>query len=153
MTYGHGGYLGLVRLEDSSIDIAAALDPKFVRSTGSIYQCAADLLDSSNWPYLYDLTSLQWRGTTALTKKRRAIAGHRVFVIGDAASYVEPFTGEGIAWALASAQAVAPLAVQAVRNWNPSYISLWEQIYNRRIQRQQLFGKLTRFALHRPMLT
>ena len=32
-------------------------------------------------------------------------------LIGDAAGYVEPFTGEGIAWAILSGATVAPLAL------------------------------------------
>jgi flavin-dependent dehydrogenase len=60
------------------------------------------------------------------------VAGHRpahqthhvprwqivLFVIGDAAGYVEPFTGEGMAWALAAADGLAPLAARAVGAWD-----------------------------------
>ena len=46
----------------------------------------------------------QWRGTPPLTRRAPSLAAERVFVLGDAAGYVEPFTGEGMAWALASAR-------------------------------------------------
>ena len=43
------------------------------------------------------------------------LAAERVFLLGDAAGYVEPFTGEGMAWAVTSGIAVAPLALRATR--------------------------------------
>jgi flavin-dependent dehydrogenase len=48
---------------------------------------------------------LDWLGTLPLTRRTPRPAGHRVLVVGDAAGYVEPFTGEGMAWALATASA------------------------------------------------
>lgn len=38
----------------------------------------------------------------------------RVFVLGDAAGYLEPFTGEGMSWAFASAERAHPFVMQAI---------------------------------------
>ena len=46
------------------------------------------------------LLDVQWHGTPGLTRRTRPLARDRLFYLGDAAGYVEPFTGEGIAWAL-----------------------------------------------------
>jgi flavin-dependent dehydrogenase len=89
------------------------------------------------WPVPEDLHTVSWKGTVALTRKRRSVADHRVFVIGDAASYVEPFTGEGIAWALESAACLAPLVVKGARCWDPSLIWHWQHIYRRTVGRRQ----------------
>ena len=51
----------------------------------------------------------------------------RLFLLGDAAGYVEPFTGEGIAWALASGRAIAPLALRAIERWEPRLAGEWER--------------------------
>ena len=50
-----------------------------------------------------------FRATPPLTHHSPRIAGatQRIFRVGDAASYVEPFTGEGIGWALASGRVLA----------------------------------------------
>ena len=51
-----------------------------------------------------------WRTITPLTRKALAPAHARLFLIGDAARVVEPFTGEGIFYALRSGE----LAAQAI---------------------------------------
>ncbi|MFM7479494.1 MAG: NAD(P)/FAD-dependent oxidoreductase, partial [Planctomycetota bacterium] len=48
-----------------------------------------------------------WTGTPRLTRRRAAATDGRIIASGDALGYVEPFTGEGIGWALASGIAAA----------------------------------------------
>ncbi|MFM9170747.1 MAG: hypothetical protein ACKOTD_11730, partial [Phycisphaerales bacterium] len=52
----------------------------------------------------------RWRGTPALTRRRACVAAPRILVTGDAAGYVEPFTGEGLGWAIATGAAAGRLA-------------------------------------------
>ncbi|MBS0191663.1 MAG: FAD-dependent monooxygenase [Phycisphaerales bacterium] len=99
MHSGAGGYLGMVRLADGSIDAAAALDPAFTKQVGGPGGAVASLI-----PHLLPeerrvLETAAWRGTPKLTRIRR-VEGPGVLVVGDAAAYVEPFTGEGMTWAL-----------------------------------------------------
>lgn len=61
------------------------------------------------------LTKARWRGTPLLTRRRCRIAGRRTMVVGDAAGYVEPFTGEGMTWAIEGAIEAATLAAAMVR--------------------------------------
>jgi 2-polyprenyl-6-methoxyphenol hydroxylase-like FAD-dependent oxidoreductase len=49
----------------------------------------------------------------------------RLFVMGDAAGYIEPFTGEGITWALAAAEALTPLVVSARSHWDRRLQRAW----------------------------
>jgi menaquinone-9 beta-reductase len=73
-------------------------------------------------------------------------------VVGDAAGYVEPFTGEGMAIALESALAVAPLAIQAVTNWRLELVTRWTADVRRiGAQRQTVIRGLAWF-LRRPRL-
>lgn len=127
MAYGNSGYLGLVRLEDGRIDMAAAFDSQYLRECGSIAASAEKLLQTCNMPIPDDLRGIQWKGTMALTRRRQHLAATRIFVIGDSASYVEPFTGEGMGWAMHSAIAVAPFVDRAVQNWQPLLIPEWER--------------------------
>ena len=87
-----------------------------------------------------------------MTVRAPCLASERVFVLGDAAGYVEPFTGEGIAWALASAEAVVPLALAAVQRWDPALIAEWECAYRRVIGRRVLCHAAAEI-LRRPGLT
>jgi 2-polyprenyl-6-methoxyphenol hydroxylase-like FAD-dependent oxidoreductase len=110
MATGRGGYVGLVRVEDGRLDMAAAFDPVFVKSVGGLGAAAETILREVGWPAPPALAEEPWKGTPALTRRARRLAGHRCFVVGDAAGYVEPFTGEGMAWAVMSAAAVAASA-------------------------------------------
>jgi flavin-dependent dehydrogenase len=54
------------------------------------------------------IMTASFRATPALTRQASLLAGAsgRILRIGDAAGYVEPFTGEGIGWALAAGRLV-----------------------------------------------
>ena len=47
-------------------------------------------------------------------RQTNRLSTHRVLLLGDAAAYGEPFTGEGIGWALSSALATAPIVLRVI---------------------------------------
>ncbi len=96
------GYLGAVRLGDGTLDVAAAIDPRAVRAGGDAGATMAALFADADLSR-EALASATWRGTPLLTRRRRRIASGRTLVVGDAAGYVEPFTGEGMTWAIEGA--------------------------------------------------
>jgi flavin-dependent dehydrogenase len=111
------------------------------------------LLAEVGWPAIPDLDALGWRGTPALTRRTRRLAAERLFLLGDAAGYIEPFTGEGIAWALAAARAVAPLAARASEGWQPRLAWEWGETYRELIHHRQLICRLISGVLRSPRLT
>jgi flavin-dependent dehydrogenase len=153
MACGTGGYVGLVRLEDDRLNIAAAFDPEALKDARHAGRLAARILNEACLPPLPDLADLHWKGTPSLTGRASSMAGERLFVLGDAASFVEPCTGEGITWALRAAVAVAPLAERAVRAWNPNLEDQWAATFDREVARRQIICRLTAAALRRPRLT
>jgi flavin-dependent dehydrogenase len=100
MHIGQGGYVGMVRLEDGSIDIAAAVAPELVRACTGTGGAIGTLLRGGGLSLPPDFGSARFRGTPLLTRRRRVLEAEGVFVAGDAAGYVEPFTGEGMSWGL-----------------------------------------------------
>jgi flavin-dependent dehydrogenase len=152
MACGTGGYLGLVRREDGRLNLAAAFDLSEIRQAGGPGQAAARILDEVDWPPIPDLAELAWRGTPALTRRSGRLTGNRILILGDAAGYVEPFTGEGIAWALAAGAAVAPLASQAVACWSPEWERRWTAVYASLIARRQRFCRVAAQVLRHPAL-
>lgn len=152
MASGRGGYVGLVRLEDDRLDVAAALDPAGVRDAGGLAELVAAILGEAGWAVPLGLRQASWRGTPALTRQLRQVSGHRLFVLGDAAGYVEPFTGEGMAWAMASAVSVAPLAFAASRQWRPGYAAAWARRH-RMLARRRTVCWAASELLRRPRLT
>jgi flavin-dependent dehydrogenase len=151
MAVGRGGYVGLVRVEDGRLNVAAAFDREFLRSSGRPGAAAAAVLAEAGLPPLAALEEADWLGTAPLTRRTRPLAAERVFLLGDAAGYVEPFTGEGIGWALAAAHAVVPLALRAIdtRGWDPSLARSWTALHRRRVgRRQSLCRGLARLLRH-----
>jgi flavin-dependent dehydrogenase len=117
MAVGRQGYVGLVRLEDGRIDVAAAVAPVAVAAAGSpaaaISAILAEAFGAERRPVQAGmLHAARVRATPPLTHRSALAAGgcDTVIRIGDAAAYVEPFTGEGIGWALASARVFAAAA-------------------------------------------
>jgi flavin-dependent dehydrogenase len=153
MATGRGGYVGLVRVEDDCLDVAAAFDADFVRSCGGLGPAAELILKQTGWPAIPGLADLPWRGTPALTRRPAAVAGHRFFAVGDAAGYVEPFTGEGMAWAIASAAAVAPFALRGIEKWDDALIGEWQRTHSRLIRSRQGVCRVAARVLRSPALT
>jgi flavin-dependent dehydrogenase len=153
MATGSGGYVGLVRLEDGRLDVAAAFDAAFVRSAGGLGPAADAILRTTAWPRIDGLAELPWKGTPALTRSRSAVAEHRLFAVGDAAGYIEPFTGQGISWAIAGAAALAPIAERTARGWSDSCIKEWRREHRRVVSSRQLTCRLAARVLRSPRLT
>jgi flavin-dependent dehydrogenase len=149
---GAGGYVGLARMEDGRLDVAAAFDREAVRRAGGPGEAAARILREAGLPAVAGLPELSWRGTPALTRQASRLAAERVLALGDAAGYVEPFTGEGIAWALASAVAVVPLAATAADRWDPSLGRAWTALYRRIVAGRQTTCRLVARGLRHPRL-
>jgi len=149
MACGPAGYVGLVRVEDGRLNVAAALAPTAVRADG-LGALAAATVAAAGFPAIAGLEAAAWRGTPPLTRQVRAPAGERLLVLGDCAGYVEPFTGEGMAWALAGAEAVAPLAAQP---WAPALAARWSALHHQLVRRRQWTCRLLAGVLRRPWLT
>lgn len=125
MACGTHGYVGLVRVEEGRLSIGAALDPGWMKQHASPFQAIAEVLNGVAFPLIATLSEADWRGTPRLTRRRNRLGSERVLVVGDAASYVEPFTGEGMGWALAGVMAIEPLALAAVMNWRDELVQRW----------------------------
>ena len=153
MAVGAEGYVGLVRVEDGSLNVAAALNPAALRQAESPGALVNSLLENGGWPALPDPPGMGWKGTPELTRQPERPGAERLFAIGDAAGYVEPFTGEGVFWALAGARMLAPLAAQAAHLWERSILDDWSRAHARLMGKAQLLCRATSSVLARPLLT
>jgi flavin-dependent dehydrogenase len=157
MACGRGGYVGLVRLEDGRLDAAAALDRGAVRD-GGVGAAACRILREAGVAAVPGLLAAPWRGTPPLTRRARAVAAERLFAAGDAAAFAEPFTGEGIAWALHGAALLSPLAADAAHDaraagrWDPRWERAWDRCWRRRVLARQRSCRLLARALRRPWM-
>ena len=147
---GSGGYVGLVRIENNRLDVAAAFDTRAMRRAGGPGPLAEEILRKAGLPSCDELAGAAWHGTPALTRRRCRLAGERLFVLGDAAGYVEPFTGEGMAWALTSAVAVTEPALAGAQSWHSGLADRWEATHRRLVGRRQKTCRAISLILRSP---
>jgi flavin-dependent dehydrogenase len=152
MAVGQSGYVGLVPVEGDQLNVAAAFARDIIKDCGSPGAAAQKVLAEAGFPSIPALASPLWQGTVPLTRQTWPIAGERFFVLGDAAGYVEPFTGEGIAWAMMCGKAVEPLALRAIDGWDPSLPQAWTSLHRRLVARRQLLCRGLAFMLRHPWL-
>jgi flavin-dependent dehydrogenase len=93
-----------------------------------------------------------WRGTPALSRRPRRVAAPGLFVVGDAAGYAEPFTGEGMACALQGARALVPFALRGIERWEPELAAEWTRTLRDSVQRRLALATVTAWGLRRPFV-
>jgi flavin-dependent dehydrogenase len=81
------------------------------------------------------------------------VAGERFLVMGDAAGYVEPFTGEGMAWALTAGAAAAPFVLEGMERWSRDIETRWKTTLQVHIGRRQTVCRALSSVLKRPATT
>lgn len=126
MAVSREGYCGMIRLEDGRIDVAAAVDPRALQGATDPAQVLLQLLRTT----LADgaaavaagplLAAAAFQATPRLTHAASVATSPtgRILRAGDAAAYVEPFTGEGIGWALSSGRILAEALMPALLTGN-----------------------------------
>lgn len=152
MAVGRDGYVGVVRVEGGRLNVAAAFDPEPVKRQG-MAALAGEVLQQAGLPPIEGLPSAEWRGTPLLTRRAEAVAAERILALGDATGYVEPFTGEGMAWAMVAAVAAAPLAVAGAQAWSPTIACRWLSEYRGLIARRTWFCRTITGLLRFPVAT
>lgn len=152
MAVGRSGYAGLVRVEDGSLNLAAALAPRMLRRAGSPQAAVAALFDEAGMGELAMPAGGCWGGTPPLTQRALRPAGKRVLLLGDSAGYIEPFTGEGIAWALESGMAIAPIAERGLHEWSGEVEQAWLDLHRRLVRNRQRWCRAFAAVLQRPRI-
>jgi geranylgeranyl reductase family protein len=99
-----GGYSGQAPVNDSELNLCLVGKPKSIRALQA-------------WATQYfNLPSTQnWRTITPLTRPSLPPVRENLLFVGDAARVVEPFTGEGIFYALRSGELAAAAAKEMIR--------------------------------------
>jgi len=137
MATGRGGYVGVTRVEGGRVNLAAALDVDGLKAAGGPAAAVRAILASARIEAGKGLDAVTWQGTVPMTRRLSTPAAHRIFVLGDAAGYVEPFTGEGMAWALSASDALAPMVMRGLSIWNSDLERQWQGRYGTLVKDQQ----------------
>jgi menaquinone-9 beta-reductase len=123
MHVGGGGYCGVAPLSPTLANVAFVLDPSALAEArgglGSFYRRAI----ASRWPRLAERLARARlleppRAVGPLAVDARAVTGAGAVLVGDAAGFFDPFTGEGVTLALRSAELAAEAIGAALREAN-----------------------------------
>ena len=152
MAVGPGGYVGSVLVERNRLCISAALDRRSLHFAGGLSAAAAAIVAGADLPWPSQAAALQWMAVPPLTRRPRRVCGRRLFLVGDAAGYVEPFTGEGMAWAIQSACAVAPVVCRVASNQLDPESGEWSRLHQRLLGRQMTVCGIVSHLLRQPRL-
>ena len=150
MAVGRSGYCGVVRLDRGRLNLAAAVDPDCLKRKSTPAAAVAELLLQAGLGLPSSFETGEWFGTAPLTRVSSSVAGERLLLLGDAAGYVEPFTGEGIAWALSLGAAVASVVKRGVADWDNSLERDWTECVRRRVLSRQWFCRRIASLLRHP---
>lgn len=156
MAIAKQGYVGLVQREDGYLNIAAAFDRHALKTNTHSFRAAEAtraVLINAGFAIPMGLEQADWQVTPALTRHSRVVGGERFLLLGDAAGYVEPFTGEGMAWALTSGAAVVPLVLAGIACWSESIESRWRRVLSKQIGRRQRICRAMALLLQQPLAT
>ncbi len=156
-----GGYLGVVRRGDTlhcgglvesgpGRVCRRAGDPfAFLERVCAEHESLRRAIGASRGLTRADITHFAAAGPMPFASSR--VAGPGVALVGDAAGYHEPFTGEGMAWALESAALLeAAIACSSPGLWTAQRASMYERLWRRRIGRRQRLCRIVAAALERP---
>ena len=137
-------YIGVVSVENGLLDLAAACASRTAESSrGEINRIASRYAP----PQAIDL-----RGTPVLSRNG-ALAIGRCIALGDSACYHEPFTGQGISWALSSGYQFSRLIVS---HGIEHAVLAWPACYHKMIRPQmracRAFGSIRRARLLGPRM-
>jgi geranylgeranyl reductase family protein len=125
---GHALYAGLAPIEDGMANLTIVMPSHAVEQrTGSVEEHFADALGrmSTLAARLEGAERVGGiRGVGSMGQRARRTTGDGFLLIGDAASFLDPFPGEGIYEALRAARLAAPVVSAAIRSGDTSAAAL-----------------------------
>jgi len=153
MYCGCQGYVGVVGVEGGALDLAASVQRDALRNSNGPADCIARIFAEAGQAPPVALTSLDWRGTPPLSQRSNAIAAEKLVLIGDAAGYIEPFTGEGMAWAFESAFRLDAHLEGCERGAWGDGVQSWARECNNSRRGRHLLCRSLSVGLRHPVLT
>jgi len=149
MVIDRAGYVGVAPLEDGRLTIASALRSDAIRRAAGPRELVRTILATAGLENLVG-TETRMTGVPALHRHRVSVQDGRLLAIGDAAGFVEPITGEGMSWALATGAGVVPSADAIIRRGPDA--ARWDLDYRRMMRTRHLRCSLVGVGIRHPRL-
>ena len=148
MFIGRHGYAGCILTESGDVTWAAAVAPMAVKIAGGPGACVADILDEAGLNGEAIRNEI-WKGTRLLTQMIEAQTG-RLYRVGDAAGYVEPITGEGMSWAIASGVRAAKVIHSRLQSGTEHLSGTWESARDKLLRMRKFRCSVVASAIRHP---
>jgi flavin-dependent dehydrogenase len=154
-----GGYLGVVNRGGGGLHVAGLVGCGAPDDSGpfAFVERVAGRFEMLAEAGLHRLDRHRCRrllGAGPMPSRPKRVAGDGVVLVGDAAGYIEPFTGEGMSWALESAEILATVAADvSPGGWTPAASRRYRRTWVRRIGRRQRRCALLARVLARPVVS
>jgi 2-polyprenyl-6-methoxyphenol hydroxylase-like FAD-dependent oxidoreductase len=128
MHVGSRVYGGLAMIEDGVTNLTIVAGTEHLQrrpgSVESFFAEAIEALPELAWKLRTALRIDSIRGVGSMACRSRHVCGDGFMLVGDAASFLDPFAGEGVYEALMGAHIAAPIASSALRSGEISAKSL-----------------------------
>lgn len=150
MACARDGYVGIMRVEGGAWDVAAAVAPSSLKQSTPA-SVVARMLDAVGIAAPREhLAAASWTSTMpGLQRSVTTPVAERLLLVGDAAGYVEPITGEGMAWALAAVEEAVP---RVAAGWSWAMARDYERAWRRRVARRRWFVRGVAAIARRPAM-
>lgn len=145
------GYLGVVRESARAVHAAALVQRAHDEQVRHPHALLREL--SESFPPLRVLSDASPSVLAAgpMPDRPRRVAAHGAALVGDAAGYVEPFTGEGMTWAIESAITLAEVCCDTLPGrWTDYEARTYQVQHHRTIARRQRLCRWISSGLQRP---
>jgi flavin-dependent dehydrogenase len=156
-----GGYVGLAPIPGGRVNVGIVLGGRWrdrLRSEGAA-RIAAEVLrsvpvaddDPVDWSTAIGGASDQIEGAAPIGHRVSRRHARRWLVVGDAAGFLDPFTGEGLHRALVSAE-LAAVAIDRHLGGDPGALPAYDRAMTRRFRSMDAVSLLVQAFLARPAL-
>ncbi len=159
MHIGPFGQIGLCPLSDGEVNINLLLAPNTVSLLKQLSPCTLLRMALTTTPSLRSRISDVQLGpvlaTGTLPHASRSVIADGVCLVGDAAGFCDPFSGEGMTLALCGAEIIAATLPPIHNNQTFPAASLqpYAQQFNQHIGRRHRLGRLLQYIVDRRRLS
>jgi flavin-dependent dehydrogenase len=157
MHVGGGGYCGIAPLSRTAANVAFVLDRReMAKAGGDVLAFYRDTL--RRWPRIAErLAGARLLGTPRaigpLALEARGVSAPGALLVGDAAGFYDPFTGEGVTLALRSAEMAADVGSRALRRGPPHDLREYDRLRRAATRHKFRLNHLLQFVVEWPGLS